>query len=637
MSPTAPAYTQYFSAGIRPDPLLTVSEWSDRHRKLSQRASAEPGQWRTSRTPYLKEIMDALSPSSPVEEVVFMKGAQVGASESGNNWIGFVIDYAPGPMLAVLPTVELAKRTSKQRIAPLIEESPRLKAKVRDARSRDSGNTMLSKEYPGGILILTGANSAVGLRAMPARYLLLDEIDAFPGDVDGEGEPCALAEARTRTFARRKILKVSTPTFEGRSRIQTAFQQTDQREYHVPCPHCAVAQVLRWERIRWEKGKPDTAVYACTACDKPIDESHKTAMLAAGVWMAKHPERSGKVAGFHLSSLYSPVGWLSWRQIAKEWETIQATKSQDRLRVFINTVLGETWKERGDAPDWERLYARREKYKIGCPPAGVHFLTAGVDVQRDRIEFEVVGWGPGKESWSVEYRVLMGDTSQPHPWQELGQVISSHFESEDGRSLPIQVTAIDSGYNTQAVYDFVRRYQPNRVIAIKGQSTAALVIGQPSTVDVSTQGRRLRRGVKVWPVGVDLIKSELYGWLKLPTPQDGESVPHGFRHFPEYDAEYFKQLTAEELIKRVVKGFTKFEWEKVRERNEALDTGVYNRAAAAFYGIDRLTDEQWAALKMATPRAPAAPKGAPPPEEPPSGAPPRQPRGVVKRRASKWL
>src|SRR5580704_6150996 len=259
-------YSAAAAAGARPDPLLTISQWADRYRALSQRASAESGPWRTERTPYLREIMDCLSPSSPVERTVFMKGAQIGGTGYGNNWIGYTIHQAPGPMMAIQPTVEMAKRNSKQRIDPLIEESDVLRVLVSDPRSRDSGNTMLSKEFPGGVLVMTGANSAVGLRSMAARYLFLDEVDGYPGDVEGEGDPVNLAMARTRTFARRKVFLCSTPKITGMSRIEAAYEESDQRHYWVPCPHCREFQVLKFAQLRWPNGQPEKAVYACEHC-----------------------------------------------------------------------------------------------------------------------------------------------------------------------------------------------------------------------------------------------------------------------------------------------------------------------------------------------------------------------------------
>ncbi|SFC88022.1 Phage terminase large subunit (GpA) [Tropicimonas isoalkanivorans] len=248
--------------GMRPDPDLTVSEWADRHRWLSSRASAEPGRYRTDRTPYLREIMDALSPKHPAQRISFMKAAQVGATEAGNNWAGFVIHHAPGPMLAVLPTVEMAKRASRGRLDPLIAESPVLRERVTPARSREAGNSMLSKEFPGGILVLTGANSSTGLRSMPARYIFLDEVDTYPASADEEGDPITLTEARTTTFAhRRKVFKVSTPTIRGLSRIEREYEASDQRRFFVPCPHCGHMQWLQFERLRWEKGRPETGAY----------------------------------------------------------------------------------------------------------------------------------------------------------------------------------------------------------------------------------------------------------------------------------------------------------------------------------------------------------------------------------------
>ncbi len=277
-------------------------------------------------TPYLQELMDALSPRHPAQRVVFMKGSQLGASESGCNWIGYVIHHAPGPMLAVQPSVELAKRFSQQRIDPLIEESPSLRAKVAPARSRDSGNTVLSKEFPGGILVLTGANSAVGLRSMPVRYLFLDEVDAYPPSADDEGDPVTLAEARTRTFSwRRKVFLASTPTIKGLSRIEREYEASDRRRFFVPCPHCGHPQHLMFERLRWQKGQPETAAYVCEGCEQPIAEHHKTQMLAEGEWRPMAVSVDPLSIGFHLSSLYSPVGWLSWERIAREWEACQSS------------------------------------------------------------------------------------------------------------------------------------------------------------------------------------------------------------------------------------------------------------------------------------------------------------------------
>lgn len=593
--------------GLVPDPLLSVSEWSDRHRMLSSKASSEPGRWRTSRTPYLKEIMDCLSPTSPVERVVFMKAAQLGATEMGSNWIGYVIHHAPGPMMAVWPTVEMAKRNSKQRIDPLIEESPILKELIAPARSRDSGNTILAKEFRGGVLVMTGANSAVGLRSMPVRYLFLDEVDGYPLDVDGEGNAVALAEARTRTFSRRKIFIVSTPTIAGVSTIEREYEASDQRRYFVPCPHCGHRQWLRFEQLRWERSEngtfPETAAYVCESCEVPIPEHHKTWMLEHGEWRAM-AEGSNRTAGFHLSSLYSPIGWRNWKDIAVAWERAinKESGSSAEIKTFKNTELGETWVEEGEAPDWQRLLERREDYRIGTVPVGGLLLTAGADVQKDRIEVSVWAFGRGKESWLVEHRVLMGDTARDEVWQSLASILRETWTHETGCQMSLVRLALDTGFATQEAYAFVRKLRDSRLMAVKGVARGAALVGTPTAVDATTGGKKLRRGIKVFSVAGGIAKLEFYNNLrKSPeVAEDGMTVmyPAGFVHLPKVDAEYLQQLCAEQLVtRRDRNGFAIREWQKMRERNEALDCYVYARAAATASGLDRFEDRHWQELE----------------------------------------
>ena len=587
--------------GLTPDPLLSVSEWADRHRMLSSKASAEPGRWRTSRTPYLKAIMDCLSPTSPIERVVFMKAAQLGATEMGSNWIGYVIHHAPGPMMAVWPTVEMAKRNSKQRIDPLIEESAALAELIAPARSRDSGNTILAKEFRGGVLVMTGANSAVGLRSMPVRYLFLDEVDGYPLDVEGEGDAVSLAEARTRTFARRKIFIVSTPTISGASAIEREYEASDQRRYFVPCPHCNHPQWLRFEQLRWDKGLPATAAYICEACDTAILEHHKTWMLEHGEWRAM---ADGKTAGFHLSSLYSPVGWRSWREIAAAWEAAVSKESGSAaaIKTFKNTELGETWVEEGEAPDWQRLVERREDYKVGSVPEGGLLLVGGADVQKDRIEASVWAFGRGKESWLIEHRVLMGDTARDAVWKRLAEMLTESWTHTSGAALPLTRFAIDTGFATQEAYAFVRACRDARVMAVKGVARGAALIGTPTAVDMTQGGKKLRRGIKVFAVAGGIAKLEFYNNLKKAPDlaEDGLTIryPIGFVHLPKVDAEFIQQLCAEQLItRRNRNGFPVREWQKMRERNEALDCYVYARAAAAAAGLDRFEERHWRELE----------------------------------------
>jgi phage terminase large subunit GpA-like protein len=532
--------------------------------------------------------MDCLSPYSNYEKVVFMKGAQIGGTECGNNWIGYVIDKAPGPMLVVQPTVEMGKRWSKGRLAPLIEDSPNLRGKVKDQRSRDSGNTVQSKEFPGGVIVVTGANSAVGLRSMPVRYLFLDEIDAYPGDVDGEGDPVSLAIQRTSTFARRKILLVSTPTIQGLSRIEQEFETSDKRYFHVPCPFCNHFQRLVWANVKWDA---EQVYYECENCHAQIQNHHKTEMLEHGKWVAENP--TSRVAGFHLSSLYSPVGWFSWSQAVESF--LNAKDNEQLLKVWVNTTLGETWVDKGEAPDWERLFERRESYKIGVVPSGGLVLTAGVDVQKDRIEVEIVAWGSDKQSWSVDYKIIDGDPAKPEVWQSLDEILITNFEAEDGTSHKISMMAVDAGYATQEVYSWVRSKSSGQVMAIKGSAKAVVPLGNPTKIDINQKGAKIKRGVKLWPVGVSILKSELYNTLKLQRAED--EFPAGYAHFPMYAPEYFKQLTAEQLVTRIHKGYPRSEWQKMRERNEALDCRIYARAAAIALGVDRWSEARWNALR----------------------------------------
>lgn len=587
-------YNEGFNAGLKPDPLLNISEWADKYRVLSQKASAEPGKWRTSRTPYLKEIMDCLSPYSGIERVVFMKGAQIGGTEVGNNFLGYIVHLSPGPVMLVMPTVDGAKRTSKTRIDPMFAAIPELKGVISDRRSKDASNTTLMKEFQGGVLVLTGANSAIGLRSMPVRYIFLDEIDAYKGDVEGEGDPVNLAIKRTSTFNRRKIFMVSTPTIQNISRIEYEYEQSDQRHYMVPCPYCNKRQSLKWKQIHWENDDPQTATYICEHCGGIIEEHHKTWMLENGIW--EKSNLGSKIAGFHLSSLYSPVGWFSWADAVKQF--LDAKNKDNLLKVWVNTVLGETWLEKGEAPEWQILFDKREDYPQEIIPSGGLFLTAGADVQKDRIECEVVAWGRNRESWSIGYFIINGDTAREDVWNELTEFSRRYFEHSSGALLPISRFAIDSGFATQQVYNWVRKQPLNFAMAVKGTDSGVTPLGLPTKVDLNINGKKLRRGAKVWAVGTSILKSELYQFLRL-TQNEDESFPAGYCHFPKYDSEYFKQLTAEQLVTKIVRGYQKREWQKTRERNEALDCRVYARAASISFGIEQFSETKWRNLEKA--------------------------------------
>lgn len=652
-----------FAEFLRPPAEVTVSQWADANRMLSGKASSEPGPWRTSRTPYLRQIMDDLSARSTVQEVVVMFGAQLGKSESGNNWLGYIIDNEPGPVMCVQPTTDMAKRFSRQRIAPMLEETPILRKKVRDNRSRDDANTTTMKDFTGGVLVISGANSAAGLRSMPVRYLFLDEIDAYPLDVDGEGDPVALAEKRTSTFARRKVLKVSTPTTKDFSRIEAAYQATDANQYHVPCPHCGEHQVLTWGAtnnygLKWRKlddGTPDLASvhYVCMHCGGHIEEHHKPRMLADGQWRpTKTAARPGKATGYHLNALYAPLGWVSWAELVAQWhQAVLAAQQGDvaKLKTFTNTALAETWEEQGDKVAHHDLARRTEDYPLGTVPHGGLLLTMGVDVQGDRIEYRMWAFGRGQESWLVQREIIYGDPAieegQPGSvWTTLTERRRTPVLHASGSQVLAHACAIDTGgHHTQQVYRYVRAHSHANVLAVKGSSSRGkAVLSKPTEIDLTWRGQKIPRGVKLWLVGTDIAKGVIYGRLRQAQPGPG------FVHLPKLLAttDEFEQLTAERLVTKYVKGQPRMEWVKPNgKRNEALDCAVYAYAAAIWAGMDRWTEVQWQRLEdkvapvvrdlFGAPEQ-AAPAPTPatvpaPAAQAPTLAPVAQPRPVVQR------
>jgi len=601
-------YHDAFKAGLRPDPDLTVTEWADAYRMLPRKSSSEPGKYRSSRTPYVKEIMDALSPASRTQEIVVMKGTQLGFTELANNWFGYVADACPGPMMMIFPTSELAKDHSKQKLQPTIMDTPRLQNKVKEHKTRDSGNTIQTKEFPGGILFLSGSNSGAFFRSKSIRFLFLDDVDGFDADIGGEGDPAELAKRRTDTFgSRKKIMEVSTPTIKGISRIERSFLESDQRFYHVPCPHCGEFQRLEWGGegadfgIKFDRdaeGTPTAAWYECAKCHERIEEHHKTEMLERGKWIPTQPERVKR--GYQISSLYSPLGWVSWLQIVKEF--LEAKAFKERLKTWINTRLGRTFEEAGDQPEWNLLKARCEPYGVLTVPLGGLLLTAGVDVQDNRLAVVIRAWGRGEESWLVCWTEIYGDPAQQQVWADLDALLSRPFDHAAGKQIHVLCAAIDSGgHHTQAVYNFTR--QNPRYIAIKGQSQPGKpIIGHPSLVDLTWRGEKITNGVQLWPVGADTAKSTIYARLKITEPGPG------CYHWPiGIEDAYFIQLTAEKLITKYVKGFPRMEWVLVGKNNEGLDCEVYSYAAAIRAGIVHF---DWSAIEAAitgTPTTEAAP------------------------------
>lgn len=580
--------------GLMPTPIMTVTEWADSNRFLSSESSAEPGRWRTDRTPYLERVGDDMGPNSPVIEQYVCKGVQLGFTEHALNIVGVYMDICPCPIMYVMPTIDMAKSLSKIRLAPMIANCPTLSEKIKSNRERDSGNTILEKTGPGFMLSLAGANSPAGLSSKPVRILIMDEVDRYPLSAGEEGSPHLIAIGRTSTFGdKKKIYMPSTPTLEKISVIWKQFLLTDQQYYFVPCPDCGHMQTFKFDNLKWVGNDASTVYYSCEACEHQIKERYKTWMMKKGngEWRATVPEnaRPDRV-GRHLSSLYSPIGWLSWQSIVDKW--LDAQGDVLKLRTFYNTILGLPWKDDGECPPWENIYNRREDYEKNAPSKEVVFITVGVDVQKDRLELEVVGWCRRRITQSIDYRVLIGDTTKPEVWSMLRAVVGESWTRSDGVILPMRLMAVDAGYNTQHVYNFCKGFDVTRVIPVKGQDSLQVVISSPKQVDVTHIGKKVG-AVKVWHVGVSLLKSELYGNLRQEISEEGV-IPDGYCRFPEYDHAHFKGLTAEQLeYKKNKKGFNTYQWVKIYERNEQIDCRNYARAAASVLGMDRFSTEHW--------------------------------------------
>ena len=562
-------YKEAFEAGLALDPKLNINEWADEHMILSSDGSAEPGKYRTSRVPFMKEIMVCLSPSDPCNRVVLMKPSQISGTQLIINWAGYCIHQCPGPGMIVEPTVDLAKTLSKQRLAPAIRDTPVLEERITPAREKDSGNTVLSKEYPGGVIVLRGANSAAGLRMMPIRFLSLDEVDAYPVDVEGEGDPVSLAEKRTVTFgSRRKVFILSSPTETGASLIEREFDQSDQRRYNVPCPHCGTKQVLSWKNIKFDRDEKYNLIgdvtYMCNTCAALIEERYKTEMLAKGEWIAENQE-NGACPGFHLNALYSPIGWFSWADIVKDFLKFKKLKSEPLQKTWTNTILAESWESQGKEVEYTGLYNRREEFGKEIN-SDIVIITASVDVQDDRVEVKTVGWATFEESFVLETKYLMGSPGLPTVWKNLDVFLKKTYVHKCGL-MRIVCTAVDTGgHHTKEVYDFAKEREHLNVYAIKGASLP----GQP----ISGKPSKQKNGVNLYMIGTDTAKDLLFHRLTISEPGPG------YIHFPTtLTEEYFKQLTAEKKKTKYVKGFKKFEWVKTRDRNEALDLFVYNIAA----------------------------------------------------------
>jgi phage terminase large subunit GpA-like protein len=566
--------------------LVKVSEWAEAHRILPAGLTSRPGPFRFSEVEPMREIVDCLSATSPVREVALMKGAQLGGTVAViENFIGYIIDAAPGPTMAITGDADMAETWMEKRIDPMLAScglQKKIFAQVQKAHGKKTGDTKNSKEFPGGFLLSYGPKSGSKLRSNAIQYLLLDEEDAYPVEVGSEGDPISLAVRRTDTYeSSRKILHISTPLVSGISRIESAFLDGDQRRYFVPCKKCGTMQVLDWKRMKYSQDDSGRLVWASVGYECINDEcgaiwknADKAWFLPRGEWIPSCEPKKRGMRSYHLSSLYAAPGTRSWESIAEEW--ISARDDPIKLRVFINTVLGEPWEERGESPQHERIMIRRdlEPYNSGSLPPGANplVITLGADVQADRIECEIAAFGQGKESWSIEYHVIEGDTSdlQGKAWQGLADILAGEYCGQS-----ISLALVDAGFRTATVYQFCESYSSG-VLPCMGESSQSY--GRRLFAVRSVPGYATRRV----DIQTGQLKGELYGYLNRAFPSEGQEFPVGYCHFPtDYPEKYFMMLTSEERVKeRTRSGAFRYVWKLPgSKRNEALDCRVYAMAA----------------------------------------------------------
>lgn len=583
LADAAAAFDAGWCEGWRVREPLTLSEWTARHRMLPTESSAEYGRWRNERTPFLVEIMDCLSADSPVQSVAFMKSTQVGGTEVILNWIGYVVDHNPGPMMVVQPTVKAGREWGVQRLDPMVALVPVLASKVVSSRVRD-GSTATLKRFPGGFLSIASAQSANDLRSKPIRDAALDEVDQYEDDLEGQGSPIELVERRQSTFRRRKLLLVSSPTEKDHSLIEAAHAAGDQRSYHVPCPHCGHAQALEIDRLT------DAGEYLCTDCGALIPERHKPEMLAAGRWVPRHPERRAR--SYHINALYTPIGLgYTWAEIA-DMRT-KALGDPIKEKLFANTILGLPWSSVGERLEADQLAERAGHWARGSVPPGCLVITIGIDVQQNRWEVLICGWGRGDRCWLIDYLVVPGDVTREDEWASLDEVVFRPFTNAAGISMRAARIAIDAGAFTDHVYRWARKHQADGVIAIKGAKDAgAPVISRPARKDHTARGKSQKAGILLWHVGVNTTKTTLYSWLSADAHRDPDARQIQFP--ADLPIELYQHLTSE------VFDVTERRWvKKPGVRNEAWDCLQY-AYAATHHPLVRLyayRDADWTALE----------------------------------------
>lgn len=580
-----------FSSGLQtaiPEGALTVSKWAETYRFVSSERSARPGLWRNSVVPFLAGIMDAVSEPG-IKKIIFQKSSQVGGSELLNNIIGYFIHIDPSPILMVIENELKAQAWSKESFAPMLRDTPALAALVAEAKERDSSNTIQLKMFRGGYLATAWATSPATLSSRPIRILLLDEVDAF--EPTKEGDPVKLAEARQKTFSdNKKEILVSSPRLKETSVIEREYLASDQRKYFVPCPDCGEFQVLKWANVKWDDGGAANAYYVCDECGVIIENSSKMEMLLKGEWRATASSETEGVAGFWINEIYSP--FTTWGDMASNF--LSAKKHKSTLQTFVNTSLGETWEEKDEEVNISAFAFLKEEYEAEIP-RGVLLLTAGVDVQKDRLEVETVGWGKDEESWSIDHHVIEGDPNLADVWDSLSDYLQREWEGARGQTYRIKAACIDSGgHHTNQVYRFAKANAGRRWFAIKGANTP----GKPLVSKPSIQGRMK---VRLYTVGTDTAKESIHASLRktiainerinnpnLDAATEADDFA-GYCHFPDgREDAYFKQFFAERQVTKFVAGVAKKVWEKISQsaRNEALDLRVYAMAALGILNVN---------------------------------------------------
>jgi phage terminase large subunit GpA-like protein len=581
-----------FARGLQPDPNMPVDVWADRYMIIPKESGAnESGKYRTSRTPHARAVMEALSDGHWCKIVALMGASQMLKTQVGLNWFCSTVHQSPANFLWILPTGKLAKRTSA-RVSKTIAAVPEVRERVAAPRARDSVNTLDTKEYIGGSLHIVTAGAAANLSEIPARRVLFDEVDRAENNVNGEGDPVALAKARQTTFERnRKSYFPSSPTTVGQSIIKNLFDQGTQQEALAECVHCGHPQPLVFERL--DQDEAGQAIYPCVECGAVMYEADKNRMFARGLWSTGVPG-DGETVSFTISALFAPYGWLPWIALLREYRAARAKLdegSEELMITFYNTRLARCWERKKEQTKASELQARAEPYKLGTVPKSGLILTAAVDTQPDRYELKVMAWGEGMECWVVDYQIIHGSPSDKDTEDRLDQALLGRYKHAGGRMLSISAAFVDSGgANTHDVYNFTRTRQHRHIYAIKGASTPnkPILSAKPSLVDVNWMGQRIPNGAKMWLIGTDTAKDYLAARYHLPSGA-------GAMHFSaDLATEYYEQVTAEYCITVYKRGRKVRIWEKKKnDRNEAGDLNVYNLACAHYLGLHKKNAHQW--------------------------------------------